>query len=86
MTLSDLILEKGQIMLTQTSIEDNYLDNSPFLYGNVERVSDLTDMYAIDDKVLFDAGTATKISLNNEYYYLINEDNIYLTFINVTPP
>jgi hypothetical protein len=53
----------------------------PFLYGNVERVSDLTDMYAIDDKVLFDAGTATKLTVDDEYYYLITEDNIYLTFI-----
>ena len=85
MVLSDLILKKGEIMLTQTLIENINLDNTPFLYGNVERVSDLTDMYAIDDKVLFDASAATKFTVDDEYYYLITEDNIYLTFINITP-
>jgi hypothetical protein len=83
MTLSDLILEKGQIMLMQTLLEDVVLDNSPFLYGIVQRVSDLSDMYAIDDYVLFDAGNATKFTLNGDYYYLTTEDNVYLTFINV---
>jgi hypothetical protein len=85
MILSDLILKKGEIMLTQTIIEGTVLDNSPFLYGIVQRVSDLSDMYAIDDYVMFDAGTATKFSLDGEYYYLTTEDNVYLTFINVTP-
>ena len=70
-------------MLMQTLLEDVVLDNSPFLYGIVQRVSDLSDMYAIDDYVLFDAGNATKFTLNGDYYYLTTEDNVYLTFINV---
>jgi hypothetical protein len=86
MTLSDLILEKGQIVLSQAVLElAPVLDNSPFLYGSVQRVSDLSDMYTIDDTVLFDAGTATKFSLDGGYYYLTTEDNVYTTLIILTP-
>lgn len=81
MILSDLILKKGEIILTQTTLEQPLLDNSPFLYGVVMSVSDLTDMYAVDDVVMFDAGTATKFFLDGGYYYLTTEDNVYLTFI-----
>ena len=81
MTLSDIILKKGEIMLTQINIENIFLDNTSYIYGNIERVNDLSDMYAIDDKVLFDADNATKFTVDGEYYYLVKEDDVYLTFI-----
>ena len=60
MTLSDIILKKGEVMLTQIVIED-IPNNSPFIFGNIERISDLSDMYGVDDKVMFDNGKSTSL-------------------------
>lgn len=85
MTISDIILNKGEIILKQTIVENIYLDNCPFLYGVVNKTNDLSDDYNVDDIVLFNAGTATKFLLDNNYYYLILEKDIYSTFINIAP-
>lgn len=85
MALSDFILKKGQMLLQQVSMVEALpenvltLDNSPFLNGRVAKVSALSDMYTVDDYIVFDAGTSTKFTLNGEFYYLIEEDNSYLT-------
>lgn len=84
MTLSDFILKKGEIMLTQQVIED-VPNNSPFIFGKIERVSDLSDMYVLDEIVFFDAREATSITIEDVTYYLTIEDNIYTTLINTTP-
>ena len=81
MPLSNIILKKGQIVVAQTASDKVVLDNSPYLQGEVSRASDLSDMYAIGDTILFDAGRATKFTISGGYYYLIEEDNIYSTFI-----
>ena len=89
MTLSDLILQKGQIMLKQTELEDIFVNNSPLVYGTIEKVNDLTDMYSdwgvITQKVLFNPSNCTGIILNDELYFLTTEDNISLDFINIAP-
>lgn len=85
MALNEFILQKGQILVQQVSMsgakEENIviLDNSPFLNGKVSKVNDLSDKYTLDDYIVFDAGQATKFSLNGEYYYLIEENKVYLT-------
>jgi hypothetical protein len=86
MTLSDLILKKGQILISQIIIENIYLDGSAFLYGNVEIANDLSDMYDIDDKVMFNPSNATRFSIDDTLYHLTTEDQVYSTFINITPP
>lgn len=83
MTLSDIILNKGEVLLSQIIIEYIILDNSPYLYGNVEKANDLSDMYAKGDKVMFDADNATKFTVDGGYYYLVKEDDVYSTFINI---
>ena len=82
MTLSDIILKKGEIMLTQVVIE-NIPNNSPFIFGNVERPSDLSDMYAIDDKVIFDNSKSISLTIEDVNYFLTTEDNIYPILINI---
>ena len=80
MALSDLILKKGQIILQQVALEGApLLDNSPFLNGLISQTSALSDMYRDGDYVVFDAGTSTKFTYEDEFYYLINESDIYLT-------
>ena len=85
MGLGNFILKKDQILLQQVSMEDAKdddvltLDNSPFLNGRVAKVSALSDMYIVDDYVVFNAGTSTKFLLDNQFYYLVEEDKIYLT-------
>lgn len=85
MGLGNFILKKDQILLEEVSMEDAkdddilILDNSPFLNGKVAKVSALSDMYNVDDYIVFDAGTSTKFTLNGGYYYLVEEDKVYLT-------
>jgi hypothetical protein len=81
MSLFNIILKKGQIAVIQTASDKVVLDNSPYLQGEVANASDLSDMYAIGDVILFDASRATKFTISGGYYYLIEEDNIYSTFI-----
>lgn len=87
MTLSDIVLKKGQIMLKQTSLESVYIDNSSCIYGSIEKVSDLSDMFSdwstVPQTVMFVPGQSISITVDNERYYLTTEDNIYLTFINI---
>lgn len=83
MTLSDIILKKEQILIRQIIIENIYLDGSAFLYGNVEIANDLSDMYNIDDKVMFNPSNATRFTINDILYHLTTEDQVYSTFINI---
>jgi hypothetical protein len=77
MALNEFILQKGQLFVQQVSMSgaklENVvtLDNSPFLNGKISKVSDLSDLYSLDEYIIFDAGQATKFSLDGEYYYLI---------------
>ena len=80
MALSDLILKKGQLVLQQVVFEGTpVLDNSPFLNGVISNANDLSDMYRGGDYVVFDAGTSTKFTYDDEFYYLINENDVFLT-------
>jgi hypothetical protein len=83
MTLSDIVLKKGQILIRQIIIENIYLDSSAYIYGNVELVSDLTDMYSIDDKIMFNPANAVRFSIDDILYHLTTEDNLYSSFINI---
>lgn len=74
----DIVLKYKQIVLTQNagSVVSIDLDNSPFLFGTVEVVNDLTDTYAVGDNVLFDSSNATKFRQGSIDYYLTTEDKV----------
>lgn len=77
MALSDLTLKKGQLILTQTSGAVVELDNSPFLYGSIVSIADLSDMYVAGDAVLFDPLGSTTFSISGTNFYLTTEDKVY---------
>lgn len=77
MALSDLTLKKGQLILTQTSGAVVELDNSPFLYGSIVSIADLSDMYVVGDVVLFDPIGSTTFSISGTNFYLTTEDKVY---------
>lgn len=80
MALSDLILKKGQLVLQQVVFEGTpILDNSPFLNGVISNANALSDMYRGGDYVVFDAGTSTKFTYDDDFYFLINENDVFLT-------
>ena len=76
-------------MLKQTVIEGVYLPNCPYIYGSIEKISDLSDMFSNSDigtkTVLFNGGISSAINLNDQLYFLTTEDNIRSTFINTFP-
>jgi hypothetical protein len=78
---SGFVLKKGQILIMQNanSASGMITDNSPFLYGQVQQASDLSDMYKADDYILFDASSAIRFTFEDVYYYLTIEDKVYLT-------
>lgn len=77
MALADLTLKKGQLILTQTTGAEVDLDNSPFLFGTVVAIADLSDMYEIADVVLFDPTAATKFQISGTDFFLTTEDKVY---------
>jgi len=77
MSLSNLTLKKGQVILTQIEGAQADLDNSPFLFGSISAIADLSDMYEVGDSVLFDPENATKFSISANNFYLTTEDKIY---------
>ena len=80
MALSDLILKKGQVVLQQVTLEGApLLNNSPFLNGVISNANALSDMYRGGDYVVFNATTSTSFTYEDEFYYLINENDVFLT-------
>lgn len=78
---SGFILKKGQIILSQNAYSASGMatDNSPFLFGFVQQVNDLSDSYHANDYIIFDASNALKFIFDGIYYYLTTEDKVYLT-------
>ena len=76
--LDDIILHKGQIVLTQTSgsVVGIDLQNSPFQFGTVAVTSDLSEMFAVGDSVLYSTKDVIMFSQNGEVYYLTTEDKV----------
>lgn len=73
-----IVLQKGQIVLTQTaSLNDITFDNSPFtFFGEVDSVSDLTNTYAVGDKVCYNPEGSYNFIYNGTDYVLTTEDKI----------
>jgi hypothetical protein len=84
---SGFILKKYQVLLTQTqnSASGMVTDGTPFLYGYIEQVNDLSDMYIAGEYVLFDASTAIRFTFDGIFYYLTTENNLYLTEPYIAP-
>lgn len=77
---SGFILKKYQVLLTQrqNSASGMITDGTPFLYGYIEEVNDLSDLYVAGEYVLFDASTAIRFTYDDVFYYLTTEDNLFL--------
>lgn len=77
---SGFILKKYQVLLTQrqNSASGMITDGTPFLYGYIEQVNDLCDLYSVGKYVLFDASNAIRFTYDDVYYYLTTEDTLFL--------
>jgi hypothetical protein len=84
---SGFILKKYQVLLTQTQFSASGMvtDGTPFLYGYIEQVNDLSDMYIAGEYVLFDGSNAIRFTYDGILYYLTTENNLYLTEPYLTP-
>lgn len=77
MALPDIVLNKGQICLTQTTPYSIELDNSGFQFGTVAVVNDLCDMYSVGQVVLYDPQFSTRFRFDSVEYFLTTEDKIF---------
>lgn len=87
MALSDLILNKGEVIVILSS---SYYDIVPaeggkaLSFGSIQRVSDLSD-YTVGNVVMFDIKNATPFMIiSGQTFYIVNEENI--RFTEPTPP
>ena len=85
MAAPDILIPKNQILLKyQASILGIELPDSPFLFGNVEKVNEFSDNYEVGDDVMFDPKGATIMKYSSVDYYLVDEKKVF--FKEVTPP
>jgi hypothetical protein len=74
----DITLNKGQILLTQsTSGLGVVMVNNSFLNGTVALINELSDVWAVGDLVLFNSKDATLFLFEEVTYYLITEDKCF---------
>jgi len=79
MALSDLILKKDELIITQILKEDApVLDNSSLIYASVEAISQLQDLYAVGDIILVDASNAIQFTFDGIFYSLITTNAVNL--------
>ena len=78
MAIPAIILNSGQVLLTQnnSSVLGIYLDNSPFLFGNIADISAISDSYKAGQNVCFNPLDALAFRFDNEDYFLTTEDKI----------
>ena len=77
MALPDITLQKGQVLLI--GVESNtgiVMDNSPYLFGYIAMVNDLSDSFNAGEYILFDPKGADKFLFDNVNYYFTTEDKI----------
>lgn len=77
MALPDIVLNKGQIVLTQTTPVSIELDNSGFQFGTVAIINDLCDRYTVNEVVLYDPAGSTRFKFDNVEYFLTTEDKVF---------
>jgi len=92
MALTDFILKKGQVVLTQQAISASGMNvsSSSLTYGYVQKVNDLCDMYKVGDYVIFDTSESINFTFLESsvllYYCLTTEDKVYLIEPLILPP
>lgn len=86
MALDNFILKKGQVVVTQdvSSASGMNATSNSITYGYVEKVSDLSDMYAVGDYIIFNAADSVNFTFYETalsatiLYCLTTEDKLFL--------
>lgn len=78
--LSDLILNKGQVLLTQVNDSPIVLDNSPFLFGSIALVSEVSDKFSIGQQVMYNPQFSTDFVFEEIKYSMVDESKILLIY------
>lgn len=77
MAVPNLVLNKGQILLLESSSKQGIiLTNNDYIFTNVMAINDLSELYAVGDYVTFNPVDATLLIFDNDTYYLTTEDKI----------
>ena len=77
MSLPSIILQSDELVVTETSsVFGIVFDDSPFLFGLIEKVNDLEDYYKVGQVVGFDPAGATKFIYSSTNYLLIKTEKI----------
>lgn len=77
MSLPAIILQADELVVTQSdSIFGIQFDDAPFIYGSIEKISDLMDSYSVGQNVGFNPDGATKFIYSSTNYYLIKQSAI----------
>lgn len=81
MSVSSLILPNGKVLLQQISSSTVTLPaHSPYVFGNLKSVSNLSDNFSIGQNVVYDPSSQQGVAYQSVSYFLINESDIKLVF------
>lgn len=88
MAAPDITLNKGQLLVTKSGsgLGIFIIGNTPYSFGSVEKVSDLSSGYVVGASILFNANAKETASLmyGSTVYFLVNEKDV--TGTEVIPP
>ncbi len=77
MAETQIILQVGQVLLTQTTSQLSIVfNNAPFLNGEIVQVSDLEDRYSVGDIVAYDPKGSQNFTYSSTTYTLTTNDKI----------
>lgn len=80
MAATDIILNKNQILLTQTtSALGIYIPVAGLLFGSVDNIYDTCDRYSIGNSVLFDPKDCIQLREGTTDYYIVEEQKIFFS-------
>ena len=72
-----IILQADELVLSQSdTVLGIQFDGEPYIYGSIEKVSDLMDTYSVGQNVGFNPEGATKIIYSSQNFYIIKQSAI----------
>lgn len=87
MAITDIILQKPQVLVRQTSTGSLGInvDNVIYSWGTVEKVYDTSDKTTVGNSILFKVPNNPLFTVSGVKYYIINED-VDVSFTEIPPP
>jgi len=76
MALPDIILQRGELLVTESSGSEIQFENNGGIFGQIEMVSDVSDNYGVGNYIWFNPEGAVLFKFDDISYSLITVDKV----------